>query len=137
MIELIKKYSTFIKYIFSAGTSFLLDLILFTIFTNLLKNIMGDYAIFIGTVLARILSSFYNYLLNRNTVFSSSKKGIDKTTFVRYYGLVVVQMIVSSTCVFLFYRLLHLPESMIKIPVDVVLFMVNYFIQKKWIFSKE
>ncbi len=137
MVAIIKKYSTFIKYIFSAGTSFVLDLVLFTIFTSLLKGWMGDYAIFLGTVFARILSSFYNYLMNRNAVFSSSHKGMDRTTFIKYYLLVVVQMLVSSSLVFVGYKIFTISETIIKVPVDVFLFMVNYFIQKKWIFTQE
>lgn len=137
MKNLLKKYSTFLKYIFSAGTSFLLDLGLFKLFTILFKNSMGDFAIIIGTVFARILSSFYNYLMNRNAVFKSDKKGMDSKTFIKYYLLVVVQMIVSSSLVFIGYRLLQIEELLVKIPVDVILFMINYFVQKKFIFRNE
>ncbi len=84
MKKLLQKYSTFIKYIFSAGTSFLLDLGLFKLFTLIFKSSIGDYAIIVGTVLARILSSFYNYLMNRNAVFKSDKKGMDRNTFIKY-----------------------------------------------------
>lgn len=136
MKEIVRKYSTFLKYIFVSGTSFVLDLVLFTIFVSLLKGIMGDYAIFAGTVSARILSSFYNYLMNRNAVFKAGEKGMDKKTFIQYYILVVIQMLVSSTLVFIGYRLLKIPETFVKIPVDIVLFMINYIIQKKWIFRK-
>ena len=137
MIKLLQKYSTFLKYIFSAGTSFLIDLILFKLFSVLFKSSIGDYAIIIGTVLALILSSFYNYLMNRNAVFQSDKKGMDTKTFVKYYILLVIQMLVSSGLVFIGYRLLKIEELFVKIPVDILLFMVNYFVQKKFIFSQE
>ena len=136
MKEIINKYSTFIKYLFSAGTSFLLDLGLFTIFTNFFKKFIGDSAIIVGTILARIISSFYNYLMNRNAVFGSKDKKMDKTTFIQYYGLVLIQMIVSALLVWLGHKLFPISETIVKIPVDVVLFMMNYFIQKKWIFNK-
>ncbi len=87
--------------------------------------------------MARILSSFYNYLMNRNAVFQSDKKGMDTKTFVKYYILVVIQMLVSSGLVFIGYRLLKIEELFVKIPVDILLFMVNYFVQKKFIFSQE
>ena len=61
MKNLLKKYSTFIKYIFSAGTSFILDQGLFRLFLIFLKKMIGDASIFVATVLARIISSFYNY----------------------------------------------------------------------------
>lgn len=137
MKSLLQKYSTFLKYIFASGTSFLLDLGLFKLFTVLFKSSIGDYSIFIGTVLARIISSFYNYLMNRNAVFKSDKKGMDTKTLIKYYILVVIQMVVSSSFVFVGYRILHIEELFVKIPVDVVLFMVNYFIQKRFIFTNE
>lgn len=136
MVNLLKKYSTFIKYIFSAGTSFILDQGLFRLFLVFLKKMIGDASIFVATVLARIISSFYNYLVNRNAVFKTDKKGMDSTTFVKYFALVVIQMGVSSSLVFIGYKILEIDETLIKIPVDVFLFMINYFIQKKFIFNE-
>lgn len=136
MIKFVKKYSTIVKYLFSSGTSFVLDLLLFSIFNFFLKNILGDYSIFASTVLARVLSSFYNYLMNRNAVFKSGEKTMDMNTFVKYYILVIVQMMVSSILVFVGYRTFQVAETLVKIPVDVFLFIVNYIIQKRYIFNK-
>ena len=139
MKKFINKYQTFIKYIFSAGLSFALDLTLFTVFTHLLRLAISNYAIIVATILARIISSFINYHLNRNKVFKKSSDNsnskIDKTTFVKYVCLVVVQMFVSSFTVYALYNATHLNETLIKIPVEVVLFMVNYFVQKIFIFN--
>ncbi len=126
---------TFIKYIFSAGFSFLLDLTLFTIFTFILKNKVASY-IMVGTILARIISSFFNYLLNRNAVFKGNKKGkTDYETLFKYYLLVIIQMCVSGLLVSHLYDNISINPTIIKIPVEIVLFMVNYFIQKIFIFN--
>lgn len=135
--NLIIKYSVFIKYIFSAGFSFLLDLGLFNLFVKLFKNLIGDLAIFIATICARIISSFFNYLLNKNAVFKSEKKGTDLSSLSKYYILVVVQMCVSSLLVFIIFKITNLNETIIKIPVDILLFVINYFVQKKWIFPNK
>lgn len=82
-----------IKYIFSAGTSFLLDLLLFTGFVFIIGN--NTTGIFISTTLARIISSIYNYIINSRIVFKN--KGIK--TIIGYYILVVIQLIVSATLV--------------------------------------
>ena len=58
----IKKYSTFIKYVISAGISFGIDVGLFTIFNFLFKTVLGDLAIFICNLGARVISSFFNFL---------------------------------------------------------------------------
>lgn len=136
---LINKYKTFIKYIFSAGISFLLDLTLFTIFNAILKGILETKAIIVATISARVISSFINYHLNRNRVFASNKDGskIDSSSFVKYVTLVIIQMLVSSFSVYALYNMTHINETLIKIPVECVLFLVNYFVQKLFIFKKD
>jgi len=134
IIFLLKKYQTFIKYMFSAGISFAIDLGLFTLFSFLLKNYINDEAVFVATILARVISSFINYFLNRNAVFKSNGKAMDFSTLVKYYTLVVIQMFVSATLVLNLYKMFHIYEALIKIPVEVVLFMINYIVQKKFIF---
>ncbi len=134
VVNLIKKYSVFLKYVISAGISFILDLSLFTVFNFLLKQSISDISIIIATVLARIISSFINYLMNRNGVFKKNTKKIDTTTLAKYYILVVIQMFVSATLVLGLYKMTNINETIIKIPVDIVIFLVNYFIQKHFIF---
>lgn len=73
-----------IKYIFSSGSSFLLDLILFTLFEFIFKDI--SIHIILSTILARIFSSLYNYLFNSRFVF----KKYNKKTIIGYYLLTMV-----------------------------------------------
>jgi len=99
-------------------------------YSNIAK--IGDTSIFFATVCARIISSFLNYLMNRNAVFKNVDRGkkTDKKTLVKYYILVVVQMCVSSVLVFGIHKVTLINETIVKIPVDVFIFMVNYFVQK-------
>ena len=120
-----------VKYLFSAGSSFILDLVLFTIFNYLLKD-FGSVSIIISTVLARILSSLYNYFVNSRFVFGN----YDKSSIFKYYALVVIQMIVSATSVYLLNLVFtKINDTIIKIFIDVIIFVVNYIIQKKVIFK--
>lgn len=138
IIELIKKYSTFLKYVISAGISFLIDLTLFTIFNMFFKKFIGTKAIICATILARIISSLINYHINRNSVFKKTEDNskIDKKSFIQYVTLVIVQMFVSSFSVYALYQVLNINETLIKIPVECVLFIINYFVQKLLIFNK-
>lgn len=137
IVAFIKEKQVFIKYIFVAGSSFLLDLGLFTLFSNLLVTILQNVSILVSTVFARVISSFFNYVLNRNVVFSSDdKKVMDKTTIIKYYALVIVQMLISAALVTVIFNLSGWNKTLIKMPVDVVIFIVNYIIQKKVIFNK-
>ncbi len=137
-MNLMKKNNTFFKYIIVALISFLIDIGLFTVFLIIFKNTLGSYGIIIATIFARIISSMINYIINRNKVFNSSDstKKIDSKTLIQYYTLVIVQMLVSSFLVFEIYNILKFNETIIKFCVDYVLFVINYFIQKKVIFIK-
>ncbi len=118
-----------LKYIFSSGTSFLLDIGLFTVLTLLLGK--DTKAIFIATILARILSSLYNYFMNSRVVF----KNKNKKSFIYYYILVVVQMIISASLVSFIEAYIKIFPTFIKIVVDIIIFIVNYIVQKEVIFK--
>lgn len=137
MKRIIENNLTFIKYVFSAGFCFAVDLILFTIFNFIFKEKI-TFSILLATVLARIISSCVNYLLNKNRVFNyENNKKIDSKTIFQYFCLVIIQMLVSSLTVTLIYKKTSFNESLIKIPVDCVIFLVNFFVQKNFIFNKD
>lgn len=129
--ELIKKYEMFIKYLFVAGLSFILDITIFTLFNNILKL---DKKIIIATIIARVISSFINYLLNNKIVFKSREKKIK--TAIKYYILVIIQMFISALLVDNLYKLIKIDATFIKIPVELFLFICNYLIQKIFIFKR-
>lgn len=130
-MNLIRRNKVFIKYVFSSGSSFFLDLLLFTIFNFILGKLIGYEAIVVSTVLARILSSLYNFFINSKFVFEK----YDKKMFIKYYILVVAQMLVSGLLVYLINKfLIDTFAVVIKLFVDLFLFIINYFIQKIIIF---
>ena len=136
--KIIDKYKTFIKYMFSAGISFFIDITLFTIFLFLLKNTIKDtsLSILVSTISARAISSFINYLINRNSVFeTSTDKKVDKRTIIKYYVLVVIQACASSILVGLLHSAINIHPTFIKVPVECLIFLVNFFIQKYFIFT--
>lgn len=119
------------KYMFSAGSSFGLDLFLFTIFNYLLKNLTAT-SIILATVLARIISSFYNYFVNSRFVF----KNHSKYSIIQYYILVIIQMILSAVSVNLISKvIMEVNVTIIKFFVDVIIFVINYIIQRNYIFK--
>lgn len=119
------------KYMFSAGSSFGLDLFLFTIFNYLLKNLTAT-SIILATVLARIISSFYNYFVNSRFVF----KNHSKYSIIQYYILVIIQMILSAVSVNLISKIImEVNVTIIKFFVDVIIFVINYIIQRNYIFK--
>lgn len=125
-----------IKYIMSSFSSFLVDISAFSLFTWLLTNIFKPHtALFFATAGARILSSLFNYTMNRKVVFHTGTS--PQKSLLRYYSLCVVQALVSWLLVTLLYSQLKHSATLIKIPVDTLLFFAGYHIQRTWVFSKK
>lgn len=120
-------YSLFFKYIIVAILSFVVDISLFGIFRILKFTILN------ATIVARILSSILNYTLNRNKVF----KSFNKKSLLKYYILVIIQMFVSGYSVkFLHKMIINENVIFLKIIIDLIIFIVNYYIQREWVFER-
>ena len=123
-------YKLFIKYIFSAISSFVVDILLFTLILTCIKNITN--AILISTILARIVSSLYNYLINSKLVF----KKINKYSLFKYFFLVIIMMFVSGLTVDYLVELIKWNATLVKIIVDAIIFVINFIVQREFIFKK-
>jgi putative flippase GtrA len=129
----IRIYKLFVKYILSAISSFVLDIALFALFMKVLPDSIGK-KIVISTIIARVISSLYNYLVNSKVVFKES----NNIALVKYFILVIVQMFASGFIVdALSENVFTFNPTLIKIIVDSVIFVVNFFIQREWVFKKK
>lgn len=121
----------FLKYTFSSLSASVIDILLFLLISFWIPGTKG---IWIATALARIVSSFYNYSMNRKVVFADS--GNAGRSLWRYYALCIVQGACSAGLVSSLVRLFCVPKSVCKIAVDTVLFFVSYQIQRKFVFVR-
>lgn len=127
-------YKIFLFYGVSGAASFGLDIALFWLFVQLLRDESPEAFIIIATVAARILSSLFNYYINRNKVF---KQGSRKS-LLRYYILAAFIMAASAASVHLLYaEWLGRGEVILKVLVDTVLFIFGFIAQRAWVFRKE
>ncbi len=135
----IKIYGVIFKYIAGSFSSSVIDLAIFALVQWLLLKIADDrLAVFAATVLARIISSLYNYTFNRKAVFRSN--GAVGRTMVRYYILCVCQMLVSWILVWCakeVFRLGGIMTVIAKALIDTVLFVISFQIQRRWVFSSK
>ena len=133
-----KKGKQPILYTLSSLSSFLLDSGLFYLLDLLLNSILGPYAEALCNLIARAISSFYNFNINR-LVFQS--RGEYGKSILRYYCLCIPQALISTGLLFLFVWLFNLENAAastaVKVVVDGVLFIVSFFIQKYWVFKKK
>ena len=130
---------TFIKYIISSLLSFIIDIGLFKIFLLVFATVADSARIIVATVMARIFSSLFNFSVNKNVVFDTGKTsgGESRVMLVKYYVLCVLQMACSAGAVALLFKVCHIPETVIKICVDTVLFLISYQIQRRLIFKEQ
>lgn len=125
----------FVKFAVVGILSFVIDIIIYTLLFNLAFN-NKEYrvAILLSTVLARIISSLFNFFMNKEKVFESNNK--TNKTMIKYYILAVLQMFVSWLLVSVIFSKISANTSIIKIFVDFVLFLISFQIQKRFIFNK-
>ncbi len=124
--------AVFIKYIFSSFSSSVIDLVLFGWFCSLLINTGAFYAA-AATVMARIISSAYNYAVSYCVVFRSKRK---KTAAAgQYFLLVLIQMFLSAALITAgIYLFPYVPQVLLKAAADTALFFLSYKIQQAYIF---
>lgn len=127
----------FVKYMFASLSSFVVDIILFSIFCKMLAGAVPEaYLVQVATVLARIISATYNYIINYTLVFKSrAGKG---TSLLKYAVLAFVQMQASAWSVAgICFLLPMVPKTLIKCIIDTLLFLLSYSIQQKFVFSSK
>lgn len=129
-------FKMFFKFTIVSIFSAILDILLFTILVKFIITSNMHTKILYGTVLARAISSFINYFLNKNIVFENKDKKSKSSYLLKYYLLCVIQMFASWLLVKTFYDFTKGEEVIIKVLVDFFLFIVSFQIQNKFIFKK-
>lgn len=137
---------SFFRYSAASILSFLVDyavlsLLMFWAFAGSeysFINILGiqfSFRALVAAPIARLCSAPVNFLLNRNYVFRS---GSDRGAVGRYIVLAVCALAVT-TVVFAFldqYVSTAFLHILLKIVIDVAMYVINYRIQKAWVFPQ-
>ncbi|MBR6229793.1 MAG: glycosyltransferase, partial [Eubacterium sp.] len=93
----IRIYKVFVKFLLSSFSSFLIDILVYWLLGYLLRPLIPEETMIFGisvliltrTVLARLISSIYNFLMNKTLVFRNQSRS--PSVAVKYYILVIVQ----------------------------------------------
>lgn len=134
MKKFLNKYKTVFTYLLSSGLSFIVDIISFSIILYFIKDRFVD-AILLSSYVARVISSVVNYIVNKKYVFKNEKKRNYKA-FIEYFLLVIINITISGLLVTKVYNYIHLNATFIKVIIDSIIFIINYFLQKLVIFKK-
>lgn len=129
-------FSVFLKYSIVSILSFVIDFALFYLFLNLTKSWVGAGAfIIVSTILARVISSVFNFALNKKTVFKQKQK--HPKFFIMYISLVIVNMILSAVLVDVLFKYCGFAELWAKVLVDGTLFVLSFIVQRDIIFNNK
>lgn len=110
------------------------DLLLYALLVNTLYGGKPDATkIVIAVVAARAVSSFVNFMLNRDWVFGSDAP--QRIALLKYYALVGAILVGSAAGSVVLAQILHGHVIWAKIIVDTVLFTLSYVAQRSWVFS--
>lgn len=137
----LRVYGMILKFFLCSLLSFFIDIGLFALFKWMLLSgtaAFSEHSTFLAAVAARILSSIFNFTVNRKAVFRSDAPLT--TTLARYYILWGCQLLTSIGLV----DLLSIPfgdskvaiVTVIKAIVDGCLYFVSFRVQQAWVFRK-
>lgn len=117
------------RYIAVAFFSFLVDYFLFVLFSYFLfRHYLYAHAT------ARIGSGVFNFFANRKLVFRSQEATLPE--LLRYCGAFVFSMYMSGFFLYILVDSISLPTVSAKPCAELAVFILNFFILKKVVFSR-
>lgn len=129
-------FSNFIRFLVSSFASAALDLgIAWFLMDFLSPFFQSEYGrILTATIVARIISIVFNYILNKKFVFQERNK--ESRSLIRYLILCWVIILLSATGVYGLHKILGINEKIGKLICDALLFLLSYQVQQRWVFVK-
>jgi putative flippase GtrA len=129
ILDSAKIYLVFARFSLSSLLSFGLDITIFAILLSFLDSIL------ISTVLARILSGIFNFSINRTIVFRSSNNNSLLKDALGYIVLWAILVIFSGLIVSTAQGLDAYLIIPFKILIDLLLFIIAFYVQKNIVFK--
>lgn len=123
--------SQILKFALSSMLSFIFDNLLFCLFSVLFGGAFV-FAKALAYALARLLSGVLNYTLNAKVVFGKSSS----KSFLKYLCVWGLILGIGSLGVEILTGVFSMPGIVCKLIVDLPLFCLSYFLQKKFVFKR-
>jgi glycosyltransferase involved in cell wall biosynthesis len=123
----------FVHYSASAVGALIIDLSCFFLLNRFVfAGLAPAGRIFASTAVARVISSLFNFAVNKKLIFSH--KGNWAASAARYYTLCLFQMLASAGLVYGFSLFWKVDAAVIKVIVDFILYILSYQVQLRWVF---
>ena len=95
---------------------------------------MGVYYI-ISNIIAYSISTLNSYLWNSKWVFKYTGDNVNQTTF-KFITLNIIGLVLNTIILFLLVDIIKLPKIIALIIATGVVMILNYIINKLWVFKK-
>jgi len=126
----IKIYLPILKFCISSLSCGIIDFIALFLFNWLTHNLL------VSVIAARVISSFFNYMLNKNIVFKT-KHQLHSKAILKYYGLVIAILMCNYFMLDFFTNVISLSLLASKILTEGILFFISYYTQKRYVFTSK
>jgi len=132
----IRIYGLIIKFILASVSSFVVDTVGYYGFLRLFRGLVDRTASdYLAGGVSRLVSSVFNFIVNKETVFKG--RGNPLKFLLKYYALAIPIAAVSTVTVHflgLAFGASPLLQTLFKIPVDLLLFIISFRVQREWVF---
>lgn len=129
VMDSVKIYAIIFKYSLASIMSAMIDNLTFICLRSYVNNI---YAM---TFMSRAAAAVFNFTINKKIVFQ--KKGHVIRQSVKYVCLLAVSGSISAFFVSVFHKLLHINIVLLKFFVELILYFLNFYMQKNFIFNEK
>lgn len=127
--DALRIYSVIFMFLLSSVLSFGVDYCLYLFCLGTLRLPAWQ-----GYAAARVVSSLFNYTINRMAVFGGRGGG---SSILRYYLLAAMLLAIGALLVELLSEAAGFSAAFAKIPVDAVLFLASYVLQRDFVFGNK
>ena len=127
LIDSMKIYFVFFRFIFSSLSAALIDFLVFIIIYSFTKNILSSL---IGS---RIISSLANFFVNRSLVFHRHQGFA--FSLIKYYILLCFMTMLSYLFITLLHAKMSISVPLSKIIAETTLFLISFSLQRNYVFS--
>lgn len=127
-------YKEIFRFSASSMVSFILDYGIYSLFLWLTASFSKSSSLFLSNVMARILSGFFNYQVNRNLVFQE-KTDAGRTAV--QYVLLAAGILAGNTILLEVFIHLGMNQYIGKLCTELIFFIISWFIQRTFIFRQQ
>ena len=132
--DMYRKYQEAIDYLFWGGVAFVLSMVLFYIFANMM---MIEEQI--ANVITWIICVIFTYITNRTFVFRSKSKGFKAVSkeLTEFTTARLATLVLENVVLFICIDLLVWHNMLAKLIGQFLVIVSNYVLSKLWIFKKD